>query len=64
MGIKKLYGFTFITSYSDHPPYHVHIKYGNKELGRFDIENQKPLDKKLKISGKLKKALRELGYLK
>ena len=64
MGIKKKYGYIFISAYSDHRPYHVHVIYGSKELGRFDIENQKPLDRKLKISGNLKKALKELGYLK
>ena len=65
MGIKKLCGFIFTTYSSDHPPYHVHVKYGNREIGRFDIENKKPLGKKKsRISGKLKKALKELGYLK
>lgn len=49
---------------SNHSPYHVHIYYEQKELGRFDIENQKPMDKKLNITSKLEKALREAGYLK
>jgi len=64
MGTKKIGGFIFRTFVADHPPYHVHIYYEGKELGKFDIENQKPMDKKLKIAGKLEKALREAGYLK
>lgn len=63
MGIKKIDGFKFVSFLSDHRPYHVHIYYGGKELGRFDIENQKSMTKRLKIFGRLAKALRKAGYL-
>jgi len=53
MGTKKIGGFIFRTFIADHHPYHVHIYYEQKELGRFDIENQKPMDKKLKMTNKL-----------
>jgi len=64
MGTKKIGGFIFRTFVSDHRPYHVHIYYEQKELGRFDIENQKPMDKRVKMTNKLEKALSEAGYLK
>jgi hypothetical protein len=64
MGTKKIGGFIFRTFVSNHRPCHVHIYYEQKELGRFDIENQKPMDKKLKITSKLKRALKEAGYSK
>lgn len=64
MGIKKCLGYTFITFVADHRPYHVHIYYKGKELGRFDIENQRSMSRRLEIKGKLKRALRQLGYLK
>lgn len=64
MGIKKCLGSTFISFVADHRPYHVHIYYKGKELGRFDIENQKSMSRKLDIKGKLRRALKELGYLK
>jgi hypothetical protein len=61
MGRKKLAGFIFITYIGDHLPYHVHIREGKKEIGRWDIENQVPLDG-LQITEKLKKALVKLGF--
>lgn len=64
MGTKKIGGFIFRTFATDHRPYHVHIYYEQKELGRFDIENQRPMEKKFSMSGKLKKTLKEAGYLK
>jgi len=64
MGIKKCLGYTFITFVADHRPYHVHIYYKGKELGRFDIENQRSMSGRLEIKGKLKRALMQLRYLK
>lgn len=64
MGIKRINGFQFETHVSDHPPYHVHISYNGKELGRFDIEHQRSLDKKLIITRKLRTVLKKGGYLK
>jgi hypothetical protein len=63
MGRKKLSGFIFITRKGDHLPYHVHIKEGKREIGRWDIENQIPWDG-LQVTEKLRKALIELGYAK
>jgi hypothetical protein len=62
MGRKRSGGFIFVTYKGDHPPFHVHIEKGGREIGRWDIENQKPMDN-LKIGQKLKNALRKTGYL-
>jgi len=64
MGIKKIDGFKFVTLISDHAPYHAHIYFNEKELGRFDIEHQKPMDKKLILTKRLRNALKKAGYLK
>ncbi len=64
MGIKKCLGYTFISFVADHRPYHVHIYYKGKELGRFDTENQRSMTKKLEIKGKLRRALKQLWYLR
>ena len=64
MGIKRIDGFEFRTLVADHSPYHVHVSYNGKELGRFDIEHQRPMDKKLIINRKLRTALKKGGYLK
>ncbi len=61
MSKKKLAGFTFIIYKGDHRPYHVHIRKGKKEIGRWDIENQRPMDE-LRVSATLFKALVKLGY--
>jgi len=61
MGRKKRAGFIFVTYHGDHRPYHVHIREGEREVGRWDIENQVPLDG-LQVTEKLKKALIALGY--
>ena len=64
MSEKRINGYIFRIYKVDHPPYHVHIFYGNKELGRFDIENQRPLDSYLILNAKLRNALKKGGYLK
>jgi len=57
-------GFIFITYAGDHPPYHVHILTSTgRNIGRFDIEQQRPMDD-FRVSKKLKKALIHLGYMK
>jgi len=61
MGIKRWGGYVFITYTGDHRPYHVHIKRGRREIGRWDIENQKPMDA-FEVSERLMKALVRLGY--
>lgn len=60
MGRKKRGGYIFETYSGDHPPYHVHIYKDDEFIGRFDIENQKPMDGIL--SGQILKFLEELGY--
>ena len=62
MGRKKRGGYIFETYSSDHRPYHVHIYRGDEFIGRFDIENQIPMDEDL--SGQVLKYLEELGYKK
>lgn len=61
MGRKKLAGYIFETYKGDHRPYHVHIKEGRKEIGRWDIENQLPMDG-LELTEKLWNALVKLNY--
>ena len=57
-------GFIFVTYAGDHPPYHVHILTSTgRNIGRFDIENQRPMDD-FEVSKRLKKALIDLGYMK
>jgi hypothetical protein len=60
VGRKKRGGYIFETYSGDHRPYHVHIYKGDEFIGRFDIENQKPMDGDL--SGQILKFLEELGY--
>ena len=63
MGRKKIGGFIFETFTNDHLPHHVHVHYGGRYLGRFNLEKIKPLDKKLKMTSKLERALKEGGYI-
>lgn len=63
MGIKRAGGFAFMTHKTDHPPLHVHIRKDRGEIGRWDIENQRPMDG-LVVSGKLARALRATGFMK
>ena len=62
MGRKKRGGYNFETYSGDHRPYHVHIYRGDEFIGRFDIENQIPMDEDL--SAQVLKYLEELGYKK
>lgn len=64
MGEKKIGGFKFITYVGDHAPYHVHIRdlKDGREIGRWDIEHQCPMDN-LNMSKNLTKALKQAGYL-
>lgn len=63
MGKKKLAGYIFITFKGDHRPFHVHLIKDKRELGRWDIENQKPMDD-FEIGSDLRNALIKLGYVK
>jgi hypothetical protein len=63
MGRKKFGGFIFETYANDHLPFHVHVFQGARFLGRFDIQNQRSLDKRLKITQDLRNALRKCGYI-
>ncbi len=60
VGRKKRGGYIFETYAGDHPPYHVHVYKGDDFIGRFDIENQRPMDGD--FSALVLKYLEELGY--
>ena len=60
VGRKKRGGYIFETYAGDHPPYHVHVYKGDDFVGRFDIENQRPMDED--FSAQVLKYLEELGY--
>ena len=63
MGRKRAGGYIFVSYKGDHTPLHVHIETGNgREIGRWDIERQRPLDD-FKLTKRLRAALRQLGYL-
>jgi hypothetical protein len=62
VGRKKRGGYIFATYSGDHRPYHVHIYRGDEFIGRYDIENQIPMDEHL--SRQILKYLEELGYKK
>jgi hypothetical protein len=62
MSRRRAGGFVFVTYKGDHPPLHVHIEKEGREIGRWDIENQKPMDN-LEVSQKLISALKQAGYL-
>jgi hypothetical protein len=62
MGRKKAGGFVFVTYKGDHPPIHVHIEKNGKDIGRWDIENQRIMEA-FEPTRKLRDALRKAGYL-
>jgi hypothetical protein len=62
VGRKKRGGYVFETYSGDHPPYHVHIYKDDRFVGRFDIENQRPMDGGL--PAQVLRYLEELGYKK
>jgi len=59
---KKLLGYVFESFKGDHRPYHVHIYKDKREIGRWDIENQRPMDG-FEINSTLRSALIELKYM-
>jgi hypothetical protein len=62
VGRKKRGGYIFETYSGDHRPYHVHLYHGDEFVGRFDIENQLPVDGDLPRADL--KYLEDLGYKK
>lgn len=52
----------FETYAGDHLPLHVHISRNGREIGRWDIEHQRPMDPFV-VGKRLRQALRQLGYL-
>lgn len=62
-GQKKSGDFRFVSYKGDHPPLHVHIEQGDKEIGRWDIENQKPMDH-FRVTRRLVAALKNAGYMR
>lgn len=64
MGRRRVRGYLFVSYVADHRPLHIHIKdEKGREIGRFDIENQRPMDN-FELTTKLRRALEEAGYLK
>jgi hypothetical protein len=63
MGKKKRGGYIFTSFVGDHPPLHVHISDGKREIGRWDIENQRPMDD-FEVTAKMRSALIDLGYMR
>lgn len=53
----------FIKWKYDHAPDHVHVFKDRKELGVWDIDNQRPLEG-LVLTRKLKSALRQADFLR
>ena len=62
MGRKKAGGFIFESYSGDHRPRHVHIFRDDRPIGRWDIENQRPMDD-FPMTHQLRNALVDLGYL-
>jgi len=61
---KKKYGDVIIESkQSDHSPFHVHITVKGKFIGRYDLENQEPMEN-WKMTKRIRKALKHFGYLR
>ncbi|MBI2906977.1 MAG: hypothetical protein HYX92_04910 [Chloroflexi bacterium] len=59
---KKCRGYVFVAYKGDHPPYHIHIQREGVEIGRWDIENQRPMDG-FPLNKRLRDALKKMGYL-
>ena len=59
---KRRGGYIFETFKGDHPPLHVHMREGGREIGRWDIEHQRPMDS-FTVPRRLRQALKDLGYL-
>ena len=59
---KKAGGYIFEGYKGDHPPLHVHVSDDRGYIGRWDIENQRPMD--FELTGDLRKALIKVGYMK
>ena len=62
MGRKRIGGFVFEWYVGDHRPYHIHVYKDNVHLGRFDLEEQKPM-KGLAMTRDLKRALTLGGFI-
>ena len=62
MGEKKVGGFVFRSYVGDHSPVHVHIFRRGREIGRWDVDHQRPLDAFV-VTRRLAKALTEAGYM-
>lgn len=58
---KKHGNYELVTHKGDHPPYHVHIRRDGREVGRWDIENQKPMDDFV-LTREILDALKASGY--
>ena len=57
---KSIGGYQLVTYKGDHPPLHVHVYRNGRVIGRWDIENQRPMDGPL--SRAVLQALAQGGY--
>lgn len=63
MGRKRIGGFIFEWYIGDHRPYHIHVYKDDVHLGRFDLEQQKPM-KDLQMTNTLRQALIAGGFMR
>jgi hypothetical protein len=64
VGRRKARGYEFRWYAADHPPPHVHIfDEKGREIGRFDVVGQRPMDP-FPLTRKLRKALEEAGFMR
>jgi len=59
---KRKHGnYEFRTYKGDHLPYHVHIRRNGREVGRWNIETQQPMDDFV-LTKEILDALKATGY--
>lgn len=63
MGRKRVGGFVFEWYIGDHPPLHVHVIKDSRDIGSWDIENQRPMHG-LNITPQLRRALEKAGFVR
>lgn len=59
----KARGYLFRLYRNDHAPLHVHVFKDGRELGRYDLENGRFMDKTPRRKGAILNAMREVGLI-
>ena len=59
MATWNVNGFQFTLHKSDHPPFHVHIRYDGRLVGKYDLENDRWMEGPYYASDQAQKALRK-----